>query len=83
VHRFFRNRFVKWGKSWRYISINDLEQFFSTSSFARYKVNSSGVSAAFGRTEWQRNLLGLIDRSFMNYIFPKKWQYIAYGIAEK
>jgi SAM-dependent methyltransferase len=83
LHRFFRRHFVKWGRSWRYVSISELEQFFSVSSFKNYRINSTGVLAAFGRTEWQRNILGLIDRISMNHIFPKHWKYIAYGIAEK
>jgi SAM-dependent methyltransferase len=83
IHRFFRKRFVKWGRTWRYISIRELEGFFSASSFKKYIINSTGVLATFGRTERQRNLLGLIDQVFMNYIFPKPWKYIAYGIAEK
>jgi SAM-dependent methyltransferase len=83
VHQFFRRCFVKWGRSWRYVSISELEQFFSATPFKKYRINSTGVLAAFGRTEWQRNMLGLIDRVFMNYIFPKHWKYIAYGIAKK
>jgi lipopolysaccharide/colanic/teichoic acid biosynthesis glycosyltransferase/SAM-dependent methyltransferase len=83
AHQFFRNRFVKWGRTWRYVSISELENFFSVSSFAGHKINSTGVLAAFGRTERQRNLLSVIDRGFMNYIFPKNWKYIAYGIVEK
>jgi SAM-dependent methyltransferase len=83
LHQIFRTCFVKWGRSWRYVSIGELEHFFSTSSFKRYEINSTGVLAAFGRTEWQRHLFSLADKGFMNYIFPKHWKYIAYGIAEK
>jgi hypothetical protein len=41
------------------------------------------MMAAFGRTEWQRNALAVIDRLVFNHVCPDNWKYISFGIAEK
>ncbi|GHV58162.1 hypothetical protein AGMMS49579_25160 [Spirochaetia bacterium] len=80
-HQFLRRKFVKWGKSWRYISLNEYKTFFS--SYKNYEVKATGMIALFGRSEWQRNALAIIDRLILNHICPDNWKYISFGIAEK
>jgi hypothetical protein len=81
LHQFLRERFVRWGRSWRYISLNELERFFF--GYKNYKYRATGVLAAFGKTEWQRNMFAYIDKLIFNHICPEHWKYIVYGIAEK
>jgi SAM-dependent methyltransferase len=79
--QFARKRFVGWGKSWRYISLNEMRQFLSF--YKKCDIESTGVAGAFGRTEWQRNLLAVGDKLLLNHICPDDWKYICFGIAEK
>ena len=81
LHKFARSKFVKWGKSWRYVAPRELEQFLS--QFGKKSIKAAGVIAAFGRSEKQRNLLAIIDRFLLNHVCPDRWKYILFGIAEK
>ncbi|MDD2387413.1 MAG: methyltransferase domain-containing protein [Bacteroidales bacterium] len=80
-HQRMRKRFVNWGSAWRYVSIKEMKECLDL--FATYDIKTTGVLAAFGRTESQRNLLSTIDKLFFNKVCPKNWKYISYGIAEK
>lgn len=80
-HQFMRNRFTQWGNAWRYITVNELEEFLS--DFSGVEIKTTGVLATFGRNEKQRNVLSAIDNILLNTISPKKWHYVAYGIARK
>jgi SAM-dependent methyltransferase len=81
LHQFARKKFIPWGMSWRYISLAELDRFVC--QFRRYNYKTSGVLAAFGRTELQRNIFAYFDQFIFNHIFPDHWKYIVYGIAEK
>lgn len=80
-HQRLRKRFVNWGSSWRYISIQETKELLE--NFSSYKLETTGVLAAFGRNERQRNILSKADHWLFNRLCPKSWQYIVYGIAEK
>lgn len=80
-HQGLRKRFVLWGNAWRYVTIDDLKRF--TAGFASCELRTTGVAAAFGRTETQRRLLSAIDDLVLNGVCPTNWNYIAYGVAEK
>jgi SAM-dependent methyltransferase len=80
-HQKMRQRFVNWGQSWRYVSLSEMEFFLS--DFKKHEIKSTGVFATFGRNEKQRNFLAKLDHMLFNYICPKNWKYIAYGVAEK
>jgi SAM-dependent methyltransferase len=81
LHQLLRKRFVKWGSTWRYVSLNEMKEFLK--DFSSYEINTTGVLGALGRNENQRNLFSKIDKLLLNYICPKQWQYIGYGIARK
>ncbi len=81
IHRFFRRHFVKWGTEWRYVSVQEIKEFLSI--FSDFKFTTVGFLGAFGRTDWQRNILGVLDRIIFNYITPRSWKYIIIGIAKK
>ncbi len=80
-HQQLRKRFVNWGSTWRYVSINEMKEFLSV--FKRYEIKTNGVLGTFGRNEGQRNFLTSIDELILNKICPDNWKYISYGIAEK
>jgi len=80
-HRFARKRFIRWGESWRYVSIEEMAEFLR--NFSDREIRVTGVAGALGRTERQRNLLSVIDQVCLNRITPAKWKYLAYGIAQK
>ncbi|KAA6346092.1 hypothetical protein EZS27_006362, partial [termite gut metagenome] len=81
LHQFARKKFVKWGNSWRYISIEELTLFLE--KFNSYEIKATGFLSAFGRNESQQRLFATIDDLFFNYVIPDKWKYVSYGIAQK
>ncbi len=80
LHSFFRIKFVKWGKSWRYVSLNELNNMLKY--FSTFHYTSVGFWGAFGRTDLQRDILGYVDNIFCMLI-PKCWRYIGIYIANK
>lgn len=81
LHQFLRKKFVKWGDTWRYVSLDELRIF--TKEFRNVEIHATGFKSAFGRSESQRSLFSMIDKSICNSIVPDNWKYIAYGAAQK
>ena len=81
VHMFFRRRAVKWGRSWRYVTIEEMREFLAP--FAETRLRTNGFAGTFGRTETQRRLLALTDRLIFDRLVPARWQYILAGVARK
>ena len=81
LHRLMRSRFVNWGKTWKYLKLDDIPPLFS--GFAKLDFMSCGFAGTFGRTERQRRILGSFDRNFFNSVVPKHWHYIAIGVDTK
>ncbi len=81
LHQLFRKRFVNWGSSWRYVSVNEIKELLS--DFSSCEIKTTGVLGTFGRNEGQRNFLSSIDELILNRVCPDNWKYISYGIAEK
>lgn len=80
-HRLLRKRYVNWGSSWRYISIQEMQEFLH--KFSHYKIKTTGILGTFGRNENQKKALSTFDELILNKVCPDSWKYIAYGIAEK
>lgn len=81
MHKYFRRRFVKWGKLWRYVSIEEMNEFLSP--FSTVSTCAVGFAGTLGRSEWQRNALGVADKLFFNHVTPEQWKYILLGVARK
>lgn len=81
LHQRLRAKYVKWAKYWRYVTIEEMQEFFK--DFSSFDIKATGVLGTFGRNESQRNILSKIDQVFLNKVCPKNWKYISYGIAEK
>ncbi len=80
-HRYLRKRFVRWDDYWKYLSINEMNDFLK--DFSSVDLKTTGVLGTFGRTEGQRNFLSSVDNLFLNRICPNSWKYICYGVAVK
>lgn len=80
LHRLARRYFVKWGKSWRYVTSLEIQQLCQ--SFSQLYLENYGLLGAFGRTEKQRRILGSMD-ALINGCIPCSWKYIAFGLARK
>src|SRR5262249_15564144 len=63
-HQFFRRRFVQWGTRWRYVSIQEMNDYLSP--FSRVQYRTLAFAGTFGRTEAQRNFLGTLDQAMLN-----------------
>jgi SAM-dependent methyltransferase len=81
VHRALRNRYVSWGRRWRYVSPAELLEFLEP--FASVTWRTTGVVGALGRSERQRTVLATLDKMFLNALVPAGWRYIAFGVARK
>ena len=81
AHRLCRKRFARWGKTWRYLSVAELEALLA--AFRTYTLETTGFLAAFGRSEWQRNWLAVIDRATRYGGMPNRYKYVGYGVAQK
>ena len=81
LHRLCRKRFVRWGKTWRYPSMAELQAFFA--EFRTYRLETTGFLAAFGRSERQRNWLAVVDQATRCGWMPDRYKYVGYGVAQK
>lgn len=81
MHRCFRQKCVKWGAKWRYVSIEEMAEFLSPFSQVRFR--TLGFAGALGRSEAQRNWLGLFDQVLLDHLLPNRWKYILVGVAKK
>ncbi len=81
LHKFLRKSFVQWGKSWRYVSLEEMQEFLQP--FGEVEYTTIGFAGTFGRTEAQRNFLGTVDRLLLDRIVPSRWRYIMAGVARK
>ncbi|HEY0426451.1 MAG TPA: class I SAM-dependent methyltransferase [Pyrinomonadaceae bacterium] len=81
AHMFFRRKMIKWGTMWRYVTVDEMKEFLRPFSHVDFRI--FGFAGAFGRSETQRNLLGLADKVLFDRIVPNKWKYIIAGVARK
>ena len=81
IHQKLRKRYVNWGSSWRYVTLNDMKIFLQ--EFSKSELKTTGVLGSLGRNENQRYFLSKIDDFILNKLCPNSWKYICYGIAEK
>jgi SAM-dependent methyltransferase len=69
VHQFMRKYFVPWGKICRYVSIVEILSFLNI--FSDVKYTTAGFLGSFGRNEFQRAVLGNIDKVIVEKLVPK------------
>jgi len=81
IHKFSRQKWVKWGERWRYVSIEEVGEFLSP--FSQVHLRTTGFAGALGVSETQRNWLGLFDQIILDRLVPSRWKYIVAGVARK
>ncbi|WP_316811963.1 class I SAM-dependent methyltransferase [Pedobacter heparinus] len=67
-------------KNWNYLKLRDVETVFS--SFAKVTYTTVGFFGCMGRNEYQRIMLGKLDR-LIDSIIPSASKYIIIGVATK
>lgn len=80
LHRWLRRHFVAWENYWRYPDQQRDADLFAP--FASVHLNSTGLLANLGRSEWQRDLLARAD-ALLARAAPLGWRTIWYGVAVK
>lgn len=81
AHMFFRKKMIRWGNTWRYLTIEEMNELLVP--FSRQKQLIHGFAGTFGRNERQRDLLALGDSLIFERIVPQNWKYIISGVAVK
>lgn len=81
LHQFFRKKFVKWGESWNYLSIDQIREY--TPMFSSLNYQTVGFLGAFGPNEKFRRIFGKLDKLIFDKITPSNWHYIFIGVARK
>ncbi len=81
LHQFLRRKFMNWGQSWRYITIEKMKEFLMP--FSYFKYITVGFLGCLGRNEKQRMLLAKMDKIMFNNFIPERWKYIIIGVALK
>jgi SAM-dependent methyltransferase len=80
IHSFLRGRFISWGNMWRYMSVGELLEM--TKKFDTVTYKTCGFFGAFGRKEYQRMILGVIDYILSPFI-SCRCKYIAFFVCRK
>jgi SAM-dependent methyltransferase len=81
LHMFLRRKMISWGETWRYVTIEEMNEFLAP--FAEKRLRTIGFAGTFGRNEAQRNLLAFGDKHIFERIVPESWKYIIAGVARK
>jgi SAM-dependent methyltransferase len=66
MHSFLRKKLRRWGPSWNYLQIKEIEQLFNKFDSLQYE--TAGFLGAFGRNEFQKKVLGRLDTSLFDRI---------------
>ena len=81
LHQLARRWFVPWGKSWTYLTLDELRELLSI--FKSSELHSTGFSSAFvPRPEALRGVCAALDNSVLRWL-PQTWNYVGYGHAVK
>lgn len=81
LHEAARRLFVPWGKSWAYVTLEELRELLR--GFKSVDLQSTGFSAAFvPKPDFLRTICAAMDESVLRWV-PKRWNYVGYGHAIK
>lgn len=81
-HQMMRAKFGAGRNEWYYFSFEELLRTLEDAGFADVRTGSTGFTGAFGRSNWQRNLLGAVD-GIICPLIPQQLHYVGFGIAVK
>ncbi|MCC7232747.1 MAG: class I SAM-dependent methyltransferase [Bacteroidia bacterium] len=81
LHQWLRRKYTPWGRSWRYLSVKELNEMMS--AFQTVEIHATGFSSAFVRSHSFSAFFAGLDQKLLNYLIPADWKYIGYGMALK
>ncbi len=80
LHQLARKYFVSWGRSWRYVSYDEMQQLLSP--FSGYEMRSTGFLSAFAPDfRGIKKLAACLDQQLT--FLPSSQRYVLYGHAVK
>lgn len=80
LHQWARKRFIPWGKSWNYLSIEEMETLLNM--FEKKEIHSTGFLTAFiPNSRILKQVFAWIDQ--LLFFIPRSWRYVGYGYAVK
>lgn len=80
IHKLARKRFMRWGDSWRYVSLQEMKDL--TREFDSFQYLTVGMMGVFGRNKWLSRILSFFDFVFDRFC-PENSRYIISGICKK
>ena len=80
LHRCLRRLFAEDWERWKYRTIDDLREL--TSGFSDVDLRAYGFFSVFGRAEWLKSVLHLVDDA-LDRVIPASSKYIVFGVAKK
>ncbi len=81
LHQILRKKFVPWGNRWTYLKVEEIQSTFA--QFKEVDYQTLGFLGALGRSNRQRNILGTLDKLFLDKFFPQNMHYVIVGVARK
>jgi SAM-dependent methyltransferase len=80
LHVLLRHTLVPWGRGWHYFSKEQIAGLLS--DFTQVDLAFRGFAATFGRREWQRSALHIVDRLLVP-LLPSSVRYVVFGVGLK
>jgi hypothetical protein len=81
LHKLARKYCTNWGYGWTYLNLSKLPT--SLNLFKESQYITFGLSAAFGRNNWQRNILGRADKYLFEKLTSNSQHYIIAAVYRK
>ena len=83
VHQWIRDRWSwgKGGRGWRYLAVDEVTGLLD--GFASVVVTTRGVVGLGGRTERQRQALGMVDALLLEHLVSTRSRYVVVAIGRK
>jgi len=80
LHQWARRRFIAWGNSWRYVSLQEMNLLLKP--FTQKEIKSTGFFAVFvSKPKWLKALFASLDSCLP--CISKNWRYVVFGYAVK
>ena len=81
VHLWLRRRMVAWGTNWQYLPLGRILD--ALGAFDEVEFSTAGFLGTLGRSEPQRRVLSMADSALFDWTVPRRWNYVAFGVARK
>lgn len=79
-HQWARRKFIEWGTSWRYVTVEEVKKL--TAKFGHVSYATYGILGVFGRKTFLADVFGAIDSVFDRFVNENK-RYIISAVCKK